>query len=298
MRGKSYEKNFLGILFFILSIGLCACGTKSEGVKESVKKEESQDESIKQELVENHWIYLYRGNLIYEFYEDGTFGGYCYYDAITDSVDQKFNDSWKPNKEKVRHEDLINGTWEVKDGQVIIQDQVYNKEITVDILRKGSKEYEDHLFGGYSGSTYLYETSYVEPEEYTGPTSAFHLFKVSKTDLRKTEMTTETKEETEPSESENMKQEEVVLKTPFYGIWVLGTKDESEAIKEVGRLKSHQLPAGVYLTTDWSNLNKEPWYVVSSGEFATKEEANIALEKVQAAGYKDAYIKYTGDYLR
>ena len=51
----------------------------------------------------------------------------------------------------------------------------------------------------------------------------------------------------------------------------------------------------LFVSTDWSNLNSEKWYVITAGVYSTKEEANAALPGVQTI-YSGAYVKYTGDY--
>ena len=82
----------------------------------------------------------------------------------------------------------------------------------------------------------------------------------------------------------------------FYGIWCLGTKDKSEADSLAGSLRSKGYPAGVYLTSEWANLNPEPWYVVSAGEYGSENEANASLAGVQQV-CGDAYVKWTGDFI-
>ena len=52
-------------------------------------------------------------------------------------------------------------------------------------------------------------------------------------------------------------------------------------------------PAEVYVTTDWSNLNSENWYVVTAGTYGTESAAKNALSHVQEY-YRDAYVKYSG----
>ena len=82
----------------------------------------------------------------------------------------------------------------------------------------------------------------------------------------------------------------------FYGIWCMGTQNEGEAYDYAENLKAQGYPACVYLTTDWSNLNPEPWYVVSAGEYQSEEEAYNNLSWIkQVCG--DAYVKWTGDYI-
>lgn len=83
---------------------------------------------------------------------------------------------------------------------------------------------------------------------------------------------------------------------PFYGIWVFASKDEAECQSIIADLKSKNFDAKVYMTTDWENLNSESWYVVSAGEYSSKEKAQAALSLVQASGYSGAYVKYTGSH--
>ena len=49
------------------------------------------------------------------------------------------------------------------------------------------------------------------------------------------------------------------------------------------------------MTTDWSNLNTEKFYVVTAGVYAAESDANAALASVQSV-YPDAYVKYSGDF--
>ena len=84
---------------------------------------------------------------------------------------------------------------------------------------------------------------------------------------------------------------------PFYGIWCYGVKSESEAENGVKALSANGLDGYIFVTTDWSNLNPEKWYVVTAGVYDSKEEAKNALSAVKSAGYPDAYVKYTGDYI-
>lgn len=81
----------------------------------------------------------------------------------------------------------------------------------------------------------------------------------------------------------------------FYGIWISASHIQSEAVKTANAARDCGFDAKVYETTDWENLSPEHWYVVSAGEYATKEEAAEMLPKVKAAGFDSAYIKHTGD---
>ena len=85
--------------------------------------------------------------------------------------------------------------------------------------------------------------------------------------------------------------------SPFYGIWCEADKDYNEAQKYMQSWRNKGFSsADLFLTTDWSNLNSEPWYVVSVGKYGSEGDARNALSKVQAI-YADAYVKYSGEYL-
>ena len=44
----------------------------------------------------------------------------------------------------------------------------------------------------------------------------------------------------------------------------------------------------IELTTDWSNLNDEEWYVVTTGMWRDREEAESMASSLRLAGYSDA----------
>lgn len=84
--------------------------------------------------------------------------------------------------------------------------------------------------------------------------------------------------------------------TSFYGIWCYGSKEEGEANSYAETLKASGFDARVYVTTDWSNLNTEKFYVVTAGVYSTESEANADLTSVQSV-CQDAYVKYSGNYM-
>lgn len=86
------------------------------------------------------------------------------------------------------------------------------------------------------------------------------------------------------------------IKAPFWGVWVGAFKNHDNAENTAADLRSKGYYAGVYTSNDWSNLNPETWYVVTAGAYPTQEDANAALPSVQALGYDDAYVKYSGTY--
>lgn len=83
--------------------------------------------------------------------------------------------------------------------------------------------------------------------------------------------------------------------SPFYGIWCIAAKDTSNAEKVAYNLHNNGFDSEVVVTTDWSNLNSERWYVVTAGVYSTKSSAEAALPAVKAL-YPDAYVKYTGEW--
>ncbi len=83
---------------------------------------------------------------------------------------------------------------------------------------------------------------------------------------------------------------------PFYGIWIAASGDYDEVKAYADEMRERGFNAGVYVTTDWSNLNPVRWYVVSAGEYPSEEAAEADLFNVRDAGWTDAYIKYTGDF--
>ena len=85
--------------------------------------------------------------------------------------------------------------------------------------------------------------------------------------------------------------------SPFYGIWCYGTKYESDAEDFAAELRANGFESHVFVTTDWSDLNSEKYYVVSAGVFSSESDAESDLERVHSAGYSDAYVKYSGEYI-
>ena len=81
----------------------------------------------------------------------------------------------------------------------------------------------------------------------------------------------------------------------FWGVWIGASKDEAVAKEIRDGARSAGFSAYVYLTTDWANLNDEPWYVITVGPYNSEDEAEAALPAVRDAGYGDAYVKFSGE---
>ncbi|MBO4365299.1 MAG: SPOR domain-containing protein [Eggerthellaceae bacterium] len=98
------------------------------------------------------------------------------------------------------------------------------------------------------------------------------------------------------SESEAPGSQSNSADVPFWGVWVGASMDESEANGIADSVRAQGFEADVVLTTDWSNLNAEPWYVITVGRHSTEEQANALVGTVQSSGWPDAYVKYSGDH--
>ena len=80
----------------------------------------------------------------------------------------------------------------------------------------------------------------------------------------------------------------------FYGIWISAQKDEEAAVKTAEKLFEVGFESFMAYSPEWENLNSDPYYCVSAGRYDSEAEAEADLAKVQAAGYKDAYVKHSG----
>ncbi|MCR5303369.1 MAG: SPOR domain-containing protein, partial [Lachnospiraceae bacterium] len=86
-----------------------------------------------------------------------------------------------------------------------------------------------------------------------------------------------------------------VSEKPFYGVWVSASKDRDEAEKTRKKLCEVSPEASVIYTPDWENLSSDPYYCVTANRCKTKSDAEELLKAVKDAGYKNAYVKESGD---
>ena len=106
----------------------------------------------------------------------------------------------------------------------------------------------------------------------------------------------EPEQTSEPEQRYDEETEHENAHAPFYGIWCGASKDWDSAERIASEMNDFGLPAEIFVTTDWSNLNTEKWYVISAGAYSTEQEAKNMLGRVKE--YKsDAYIKYSGDWI-
>lgn len=92
------------------------------------------------------------------------------------------------------------------------------------------------------------------------------------------------------------KQGVTVKESPFYGVWCGASKNLDEARGYLSELTADGYDAQMYVTTEWTNLNNEKYYVVTAGVCQTKSAAESLLETVKADGYSNAYVKYSGEH--
>ena len=81
---------------------------------------------------------------------------------------------------------------------------------------------------------------------------------------------------------------------PFYGVFISAARDSESAHDRLVSLGGNGYSAEIVYSPEWDELNPEPYYCVTAGRYETKEEAEAILEDVKKAGYKDAYVKYSG----
>lgn len=103
------------------------------------------------------------------------------------------------------------------------------------------------------------------------------------------------KAENESQKQDSKKNSNFNHQMSFYGIWCGAYKDQVNAQSVANNYIKKGIDAKVFITTDWSNLSNEKWYVISAGVYQTKDEANAALSSIQNY-YSDAYVKYSGQW--
>jgi hypothetical protein len=79
----------------------------------------------------------------------------------------------------------------------------------------------------------------------------------------------------------------------FWSVFCSASRDCSELNQEYQLLTAEGFHATVIQTNQWSGLNAEHWYALTSGVYETEAEAHFALLTIQKT-FKDAYVKFTG----
>lgn len=97
--------------------------------------------------------------------------------------------------------------------------------------------------------------------------------------------------------SNNSSDQSKTRKTPFFGIWCYDSKNVEEAVEFSNKMSEKGIEPEVFVTTDWSNLNNEQYYVVTAGMYESEDLADDNLNSIKSTGYNDAYIKYSGEYI-
>ncbi len=80
----------------------------------------------------------------------------------------------------------------------------------------------------------------------------------------------------------------------FYGVWTSAVKERDIAVSEAKKLNGLGYESYVCYSPEWEELNSDGYYCVAAGRFTSETEARDALDGVKNAGFKDAYVKFSG----
>lgn len=86
------------------------------------------------------------------------------------------------------------------------------------------------------------------------------------------------------------------IETPFWAAFVFASRSYDNAQRMADDMTDKGFESVVLDTTEWENLNAEPWYSVSVGMWEDESDARKMASKLRKKGYSDAYAKYTGEY--
>jgi len=79
----------------------------------------------------------------------------------------------------------------------------------------------------------------------------------------------------------------------FWGIFCHASKEYDVIVKNAKSLKAQGFDVRIVRTTDWYELNSEPWYSVTAGIYQSRADAEAAYDAVKAV-YPTAFIKFSG----
>jgi hypothetical protein len=84
----------------------------------------------------------------------------------------------------------------------------------------------------------------------------------------------------------------------YYGVFVSSAKSPADCTSTIDKLEEAGFAGSLTVyTPDFSGLNPEPYYVVTTGLYISESDAKQTLSGVKAAGFKDAYVKCAGSYI-
>lgn len=66
-------------------------------------------------------------------------------------------------------------------------------------------------------------------------------------------------------------------------------------------MRNAGIDAIMVVSTDWGNLNKTTYYLITVGKYDTEDAAeamlDAVLDSIRSFGYSSAYVKYSGEYV-
>ena len=74
--------------------------------------------------------------------------------------------------------------------------------------------------------------------------------------------------------------------------WIGASKDKAEAESIANKAKEQGIETDIFLTTDLSNLNKEPYYVLTAGVYDSKEDVDKNLASVKKVFFHKIIILF------
>ena len=296
--GGSMKKFFVSIVAITLLIGLVSLGYHNRfffdrviGTWKNVclesKYETKSVETLAKE--ENQTIEEYQITMVFRSDGTVTVGSTNYSWKKENGIYQLYSKGEKESELQYTMEERDGKTvlvWEIDGNNKVIFSDDENLKIDdwIDyegkLLRQITEENIKKIIRGEEGSTRTpsnNQTASEEPSAGMGSSGN----SVSNDDYDNYEYDTDNDEEEEYE--------------PFYGIWCGASKKKSEAEKEADTLWNKGLDAQVFVSSDWSNLNKEKWYVITAGVYTSKSSAKSYLSAVKKV-YPDAYVKYSGKW--
>ena len=82
--------------------------------------------------------------------------------------------------------------------------------------------------------------------------------------------------------------------SPFWLVQVGAFKERANAERALSNLRTKGYSAHILVSSEWTDLNQDNWYVVTAGVYGSRSEAEGALSGVRSSGYSSAFVRYSG----